>query len=509
MRSRSLVVALALASVLAAARAAGAAPPPYLAPIEDRLLTVRDTRGDELPKGVRKSLDLVVEYIERISYNSTDWDFMLKTVRKVSKRMGRLREDAPAGLLVDAVHGMAAEIETLLDRTRDANRTLVAAKPARAQRKVDRLLDAAAKGLAYVRRGGKPPARIAARLKNALDNVRRGISILGKVETVVVETWTDCDSVGPAGSPFVRGTNCRFMLVDGYPRRYVVYVPHNMAFDLGTPAPVVVMHHGSSGTGEQFLQISGWREKAEQEGFIAVFPTALVYRVLDSGFLSTKWNGFELVNDADLNEKPVGYPANAPFPADDIGFLGKIFDDVEAGLSIDTTQLFVSGFSNGGQFSARVGVELSDRVDAIAYVAGGISDAHTPLRPIPVAAAYGTLDDRFLDLVNNPGSGSPPNPPYTEIPLDPTEILTLTSFSNYMALQIDAQMLDVTAPDQTTQDATFTRYTFSTPKVGNTSGNQGLLQVMAGVTHQYPRADNNPNGFSAADDFWTFFQATR
>ena len=43
------------------------------------------------------------------------------------------------------------------------------------------------------------------------------------------------------------------------------------------------MFHGSSGTGEQFLRTSGWREQADREGLIAVFPTGLRYRVLESG----------------------------------------------------------------------------------------------------------------------------------------------------------------------------------------------------------------------------------
>ena len=58
--------------------------------------------------------------------------------------------------------------------------------------------------------------------------------------------------------------------------------------------PVVFMFHGSTGTGEQFLRVSGWREQADATGLVAVFPTGLRYRVLDSGRLSTKWNSFSL-----------------------------------------------------------------------------------------------------------------------------------------------------------------------------------------------------------------------
>src|SRR4029450_9242200 len=81
---------------------------------------------------------------------------------------------------------------------------------------------------------------------------------------------------------------------------------------------------GSTGTGEQFLRISGWREQADAPGLVAVFPTGLRYRVLDSGRLSTKWNDYSLASQVDLSERPRGYPANAPWPANDGGFVDAV-----------------------------------------------------------------------------------------------------------------------------------------------------------------------------------------
>ena len=60
----------------------------------------------------------------------------------------------------------------------------------------------------------------------------------------------------------------------------------------------------AAGTGEQFLRISGWREQADATGLVAVFPTGLRYRVLDSGRLSTKWNDYSLASQVDLSERP-------------------------------------------------------------------------------------------------------------------------------------------------------------------------------------------------------------
>ena len=96
-----------------------------------------------------------------------------------------------------------------------------------------------------------------------------------------------CNSAGVNGTPYVPGVNCRLMAVDGYTRRFIVWVPPG-----GVPAgaPAVFMLHGASGNAELFLRISGWREKATQENFVAIFPTAVEHFVLETQRFTTRWN---------------------------------------------------------------------------------------------------------------------------------------------------------------------------------------------------------------------------
>ena len=54
----------------------------------------------------------------------------------------------------------------------------------------------------------------------------------------------------------------------------------------GNGRPLVFMFHGTSGDGERFLRISGWREQADATGLVAVFPTGLRYRMLKSAAAS-------------------------------------------------------------------------------------------------------------------------------------------------------------------------------------------------------------------------------
>jgi poly(3-hydroxybutyrate) depolymerase len=165
-----------------------------------------------------------------------------------------------------------------------------------------------------------------------------------------------CDGTDTNGTPYVPGVNCRLIAVDGYIRNYIVWVPPGLA--AGSPA--VFMLHGASGDGGRFLNISGWREKATQEGFVAVFPTAVEHFVLETQRFSTRWNNYDLPMEIDPNQRPAGYPATSPWPADDVGFIRQVGGDVIQQLSIDPHRVFVAGFSSGGGMCARIGVEASD-----------------------------------------------------------------------------------------------------------------------------------------------------
>jgi polyhydroxybutyrate depolymerase len=301
-----------------------------------------------------------------------------------------------------------------------------------------------------------------------------------------------CATAGAVGIPYRTGVNCRTVEIDGHPRRFVVYVPRHRPVT-GPLRPVVFMFHGSSGTGEQFLKHSGWREQADQAGLVAVFPTGLRYRVLDSGRRSTKWNTFDLAGEVDLDEKPAGYPEDAPWPADDVGFTGSIMRDLGARLPIDRERVYASGFSNGGEFAARLAVERSDLLAAAAFSGGGLSDAtHLPARPIPMWLTAGALDDRILARTGPP--------PLTELPLDPVALRSVpvvdaTLDAHVATLGLDEHLYGTLALPGSTA------FRWPAP--------DGVFRftLLAGMGHSYPHATNNDAGFEAAPEFWEFFRA--
>jgi len=58
--------------------------------------------------------------------------------------------------------------------------------------------------------------------------------------------------------------------VGGLERRYVVHIPPG--YDRNKLWPVVIMFHGGGGTARSAMRQTGFAEKADREGFLAVFP---------------------------------------------------------------------------------------------------------------------------------------------------------------------------------------------------------------------------------------------
>lgn len=301
-----------------------------------------------------------------------------------------------------------------------------------------------------------------------------------------------CATDGAIGVAYAEGVNCRTVELDGHPRRFLVYVPQT-ASPAGARRPVVFMFHGSSGTGEQFLGMSGWREQADATGLIAVFPTGLRYRVLDSGRLTTKWNGFELAEQIDTEELPPGSDPGAPVPADDVGFVDTMMADLRAGLPIDGRRVYASGFSNGADFTARLSIDRSDKLAAAAYSGGALPFAARTARAVPTLVTIGTDDPKIIEQVD---------PALPALPLDPVDILTTNGITDVLGRYHATLGLD---PSRYSAVAEPTSTTFRWP------ANRPLFTfgMLAGVRHQYPNGANNPNGFAAAPAFWDFFTQHR
>lgn len=184
-------------------------------------------------------------------------------------------------------------------------------------------------------------------------------------------------------TPEAPGDYVRRITFDGRTREFRVHVPPS--YDGTEPAMVVLNFHGYMSDEVQQNILSHMNRSADERGFIAVHPRG-------------EWNSW----NAGLC---CGYGRDAN--VDDVGFVRAMLDTLEREYCVDRRRIFATGMSNGGFLSHRLACELSDRIAAIAPVAGVIGvDPCVPMRAVPVLHFHGTADA----LVPYNGGWVPPFP---------------------------------------------------------------------------------------------------
>ena len=167
-----------------------------------------------------------------------------------------------------------------------------------------------------------------------------------------------------------RGTKSESLESGGLDRTYLIHVP--ASYDPQKPVPLILVLHGATQSPASAERMSKMSQKSESENFIVVYPSG-------TGRLPT-WNSGSCCAYAMKNH------------IDDIAFLSSLINKLETDYSIDRKRIFVTGISNGGMMSYRVGCELSDKVAAIAPVEGALDVECKPTAPVSVLIFHGTAD---------------------------------------------------------------------------------------------------------------------
>lgn len=177
----------------------------------------------------------------------------------------------------------------------------------------------------------------------------------------------------------------RTLMSEGIPRDYWVHVPPG--YDAAKPTPVVLVLHQALANGPEMAKFSGMSEKADQEGFIVVYPNGTGR----TPFMKY-WDAGGVRGDV----------------SDDVGFLSRVLDDLETVIHVDPKRVYAAGMSLGGMMCYRLAAELSERIAAIASVSGtmAIDEVH-PKRSVPILHFHGTKDG--LVRYNGPDERTPEN----------------------------------------------------------------------------------------------------
>lgn len=178
-----------------------------------------------------------------------------------------------------------------------------------------------------------------------------------------------------AADPLGPGDHARTLKVGDLDRNYLVHVPKK--YDSNTPTPVVLAFHGGGGNAESMVRFCGLNDKADEAGFIVVYPsgTGRLEKLLT--FNGGNCCGYAMQNNVD-----------------DVAFVRSLLDDLAMVANIDSKRVFATGMSNGGIISYRLASELSDRIAAIAPVGGPMgTETCSPEHPVSVIHFHGTADE--------------------------------------------------------------------------------------------------------------------
>ena len=185
----------------------------------------------------------------------------------------------------------------------------------------------------------------------------------------------------------VPGDHTRTLQVDGRTRTYLVHVPPS--YHGAKPVPLVLAFHGGATDAAFMSRFCGLNDKADQAGFIVVYPngTGEFPRLLT-------WNAGSCCGFARRHQ------------VDDVSFTRAILEDMASVAAVDGKRVFATGISNGGMMAYRLAAELADRISAVAPVAGTLClDAPRPVRPVSVIHFHGTLDE-FVPIAGGRGPRS-------------------------------------------------------------------------------------------------------
>ncbi len=161
-------------------------------------------------------------------------------------------------------------------------------------------------------------------------------------------------AAGEVTQPFSAGG------VDG---SFVQHIPP--AHDGKTPLPLVLDLHGYSEPASIEVLLSALGPYGDTKGFVTLTP--------------------ETVHTVPMWSTGLGSP--------DVQWLKALLDDAEARLCIDIARIYTAGLSNGAMMTSSVACDLSDRIAAVAPVAGiQLPDGCKPTRPMPVITFHGTAD---------------------------------------------------------------------------------------------------------------------
>jgi len=279
---------------------------------------------------------------------------------------------------------------------------------------------------------------------------------------------------------------------DGMKRTALVRVPPQAAER--RPLPVVLNFHGGGGNAVSQQRYAHMDAIADREGFIVVYPNGT--GMLQDSLLT--WNAGTCCGISVRQE------------TDDVGYVRALLDELGRRLPVDDARIYATGLSNGAMMSYRLAAELSDRIAAIAPVAGASAmPRFHAKRMVPILHVHSVDDPRALYQ----GGLGPPFP-FTNVRVRhrPVEE-TLSEWTAFGGCSATAELREERhgVPGTQTAGHTARLYVYT----GCRDGTEVALWKLSGAGHVWPGGELNflprllgpgTDVIDANEEIWRFFR---
>lgn len=267
------------------------------------------------------------------------------------------------------------------------------------------------------------------------------------------------------------------MTVDGRNRYYLLNLPPN--YNESSDISLLIALHGGGGKATQMESDYLLTEKANKEKFAIVYPEG----VQSDGILGARtWNAGTCCDYA--VEQNI----------DDVKYISLLIDELlKKYPKLNPKKVYATGMSNGAMMSYRLACELSNKIAAIAPVAGALVMIKpcVPSRAVPILHIHSKLDEKV------PYNGGRSTFGFLIPPIE-----------NGINTWVKNNSCDVSAKTV----STFSSYTLT--KWANCSSNSSIEIYLTndgghswpGGLHSRAAADVPSTAINANDVIWAFFQ---
>jgi polyhydroxybutyrate depolymerase len=265
------------------------------------------------------------------------------------------------------------------------------------------------------------------------------------------------------------------LMIYGRNRFYKTHLP--IGYDFSKQYPVVFVFHGGLGNPDLTEKQTGFSKKADEEGFIVVYPYGT--GSFDKKLLT--WNTWNCCGYADKKN------------INDIDFINAVLKQIKEKYSIDEKRVYAAGLSNGGMMCYLIASELSELFAAVAPVAGAMFDTTSSNPKSEVSMIiFNSTDD--LHVPYNGGAGEKSLVDVEYLPVETTVNLWVNKYNCFLMNKSEGSA-------------------FFKTNYKNNNGTEIVLYKMLSGGHSWPGgekirrfADNPVKSVSATDLIWEFFK---